>query len=273
MSAERSADAGTAPRAGEDGQGRAILEVDGHVATLTIDSPPLNVITAPVRADLHRALDALEQHRDIRALVVTGQGDRAFCAGADLAEEADLTPESVRQFLEEDNGVYDRIAALSYPSIAAINGHCMGGGFELALACDLRVAADDALLRAAGVRIGLVVSTTRLVRLAGLAVASDIVLTGRTFTGAEARELHIVARSVRRDEVVAEAMTMAEEIASRAPLAVARAKVSMREAMELGFDEAYGRELDHFVALSGTSDHKHAIEAFFRRQTPVFHGR
>lgn len=273
MSTQHGTGSRTESQTREQEAGRAILEVEGHVATLTIDNPPLNVITAPVRADLHRALDELEQHQDVRALIVTGAGDRAFCAGADLAEEADLTPESVRQFLEEDNGVYDRIAALSYPSIAAVNGHCMGGGFELALACDLRVAADDALLRAAGVRIGLVVSTTRLVRLAGLAVASDIVLTGRTFTGAEARELHIAARSVPREEVVAAARAMAEEIASRAPLAVARAKVSMQEAMELGFDEAYGRELDHFVALSDTLDHKHAIDAFFRRETPVFHGR
>lgn len=257
----------------ETEQGRAVLEVDGHVATLTIHNAPLNIITAPVRADLHRALDELERQEDIRALVVTGQGDRAFCAGADLAEEADLTPESVRQFLEEDNGVYDRIAAMPFPSIAAVNGHCMGGGFELALACDLRVAADDALLRAAGVRIGLVVSTTRLVRLVGLAVASDIILTGRTFTGAEAHALHIVARSVPRSEVLPAALEMAQEIASRAPLAVARAKVSMQEAMEHSFEEAYGRELDHFVALSDTADHKHAIDAFFHRQTPVFRGR
>jgi enoyl-CoA hydratase len=247
--------------------------VEGHAALLTIHNPPLNVITGQVRADLHRALDQLEQQSGIRALIVTGQGDRAFCAGADLSEEAELTPESVRAFLEEDNAVYDRIAALPFPSIAAINGHCMGGGFELALACDLRVAADEALLRAAGVRVGLVVSTTRLVRLVGLAVASDIILTGRTFTGAEAHNLHIVSRSVNRAAVLEVAKTMANEIASRAPLAVARAKVSMQEALEHSFQEAYERELDHFVALSDTEDHKHAIEAFFKGQTPVFRGR
>jgi enoyl-CoA hydratase len=179
----------------------------------------------------------------------------------------------VRQFLEEDNGVYDRIAAMPFPSIAAINGHCMGGGLELALACDLRIAAEDAKLRAAGVRIGLVVSTTRLVRLVGLAAASDIVLTGRTITGSEARELSVVTRTSHAAELPARAKELAEEIASRAPLAVARAKVSMQEAMELSFAEAYGRELDHFVALSDTEDHKHAIDAFFRRETPQFKGK
>jgi enoyl-CoA hydratase len=253
--------------------GRAILEVDGFVATLTIDNPPLNIITAEVRKDLHRALDELEERGDIRALIVTGQGDRAFCAGADLGEEADLTPDTVRQFLEEDNGVYDRIAAMPFPSIAAINGHCMGGGLELALACDLRIAAEDAKLRAAGVRIGLVVSTTRLVRLVGLAAAADIVITGRTFTGAEAREWSVVTRTSPAADLRNRAKALAEEIASRAPLAVARAKVSMQEALDLCFDDAYGRELDHFVALSATEDHKHAIDAFFRRETPRFQGK
>jgi enoyl-CoA hydratase len=253
--------------------GRAILQVDGHVATLIIDNAPLNIITAPVRADLHRALDELEALPDIRALIVTGKGDRAFCAGADLAEEANLTPETVRQFLKEDNGVYDRIAAMPFPSIAAINGHCMGGGLELALACDLRVADEGALIRAAGVRIGLVVSTTRLVRLSGLALASDIILTGRTLTGAEAHGMHIATRLAPAGEVMTTAREIAEEIASRAPLAVSRAKQSMQEAMEFGFDEAYGLELDHFVALSDTEDHKHAIDAFFHGATPTFHGR
>ena len=252
--------------------GRAILEIEGHVAKLTLDNAPLNIIAADVRKDLHRALNVLESHADVRVLIVTGQGDRAFCAGADLAEEADLTPETVRAFLEEDNGVYDRIEALPFPSIASINGHCMGGGFELALSCDLRIAADHAKLCAAGVKVGLVVSTTRLVRLVGLAAATDVVVTGRTFTGAEAVQLNVVTRTVPAADLAAATQALADEIASRAPLAVRRARVSLREATSMSFTEAYSRELDHFVALSDTRDHKHAIDAFFRRETPVFRG-
>ncbi|MEO8631227.1 MAG: enoyl-CoA hydratase/isomerase family protein [Betaproteobacteria bacterium] len=240
---------------------------------MIIDNPPLNIITADVRKDLHRALDELESRgADVRALVVTGQGDRAFSVGADLAEEVNLTPDTARQFLEEDNGVYDRIEAMPFPSIAAINGYCMGGGFELALACDLRIAAEDAKLRAAGVRVGLVVSTTRLVRLVGLGTAADIILTGRTLTGTEAREYAVVTRTTPAGDLLPAAQALAATIASRAPLAVRRAKVSMREAMELNFADAYSRELDHFVALTGTSDHKHAIDAFFRGETPQFRG-
>lgn len=253
--------------------GQVRLDVDGHVATVTIDNPPVNVITAEVRGSFHQVLDELRARADVRAVVVTGAGDRAFCAGADLREEEQLTPETVRQFLAEDNAVYDLLEGLDVPVVAAVNGHCMGGGFELALACDIRVVGADVKLCAAGVKVGLVVSTTRLVRLAGLAAAKDIVLTGRTFTGAEAGELGVATRVVQRGEELAAATRVAAEIASRAPLAVGRAKRALHEAAELAFDDAYARELDHFVALSETDDHKRAVAAFFRKETPRFVGR
>lgn len=253
--------------------GQVQLDVSGHVATVTIDNPPVNVITAEVRKSFHGVLDGLRTRAGIRAIVVTGAGNRSFSAGADLREEEQLTPETVRQFLAEDNAVYDRLEELDVPVIAAVNGHCMGGGFELALACDIRVVADDAKLCAAGVKVGLVVSTTRLVRLVGLAAAKDITLTGRTFTGAEAGELGIATRVVPRGTELAAATELAEQIASRAPLAVTRAKHALHEAADVAFAEAYAHELDHFVALSATDDHKNAVGAFFRKETPRFSGR
>ncbi|GII95131.1 enoyl-CoA hydratase/isomerase family protein [Sinosporangium siamense] len=251
----------------------ATLSVDGHVALLTLENSPLNIITAGMRPHLVAAITKVAADPEIRALVVTGAGERAFCAGADLNEEADLTPETVRRFLDDDCEIYDGLENLPIPVIAAINGHCMGGGLELALSCDIRVAADDALLRAAGVRVGLVVSTTRMTRLAGPAVAKDVILTGRTFTGAEAKSLGIVARSVPRADVLTTAMDTAREIAGRAPLAVRRAKQAIGEALDLPYAEAMERELQHFAELSATEDHKHAIAAFFARQTPQFKGR
>ncbi|MGW3606771.1 enoyl-CoA hydratase/isomerase family protein [Micromonospora sp. NPDC005161] len=251
----------------------ARLETSDGVAVVTIDNPPLNIITEETRRSLHTVLGQLRADRSLRCVVLTGAGERAFCAGANLREEADLTPETVRAFLADDNGVYDDFERLPVPVIAAVNGHCMGGGFELALACDLRVGAEDAKFCAAGVKVGLVVSTTRLVRLVGLAAAKDIVLTGRTFTGAEAHQLGVVTRVVPRADVRAAAMEVAREIASRAPLAVHRAKQALEEAAELGYVEAMSRELDHFAALSDTRDHKHAIEAFFNKQQPSFQGR
>ena len=246
------------------------LEIDGGVAVLTMDNPPLNIITAEMRPHFIAALETITKTPSVRAVVLTGAGDRSFCAGADLGEEADLTPDTVRQFLDDDCEIFDGLERLPVPVIAAINGHCMGGGFEVALSCDLRVAAADAKLCAAGVKVGLVVSTTRLVRLAGPGVASDVVLTGRTFLGDEAYRLGIATRSVERTRVLDVAKELAAEIATRAPLAVRRAKSSIREAMDLPYEDAMEAELQHFAQLSSTSDHKEAIEAFFDKRPPIF---
>lgn len=248
------------------------LKRNGHIAIIALDNPPLNIITAQMRPAFLAALEEIRRDRRLRAVVLTGQGDRAFCAGADLNEEADLTPETVRTFLADDCAVYDGVAELPIPVVAAINGHCMGGGLELALSCDIRVTAVDAKLCGAGVKVGLVVSTTRITTLAGPAVAKDVLLTGRTFLGEEAVRLGLANYGVPREEVVAAATETAELIATRAPLAVSRTKEAIHEASELPFAEAMSRELDHFAALSATKDHKHAIAAFFDRQQPTFVG-
>jgi enoyl-CoA hydratase len=251
----------------------AHLERHGHVAVLTLDHPPLNIITAEMRPSIVSALAEVAKDDSVRCLVVTGAGERSFCAGADLGEEADLTPETVRQFLDDDCEIFDGLEALRVPVIAAVNGHCMGGGLEVALSCDLRVVAEDAKHCGAGVKVGLVVSTTRITRLAGPAVAKDVLLTGRTFTGAEAVRLGLATEAVPRGHVRRRAMEWAEQISSRAPLAVRRTKVAIHEAAELPYAEAMSRELDHFAELSATEDHKHAIEAFFARRAPEFNGR
>lgn len=253
----------------------ARLEVSrvGAVVTLEMSNPPLNIMNAAMRPLFIRALQEVAADPSVRCVVLTGAGDRAFCAGADLNEEAGLTPDTVRRFLDEDCEVYAALEALPVPVIAAINGHCMGGGLELALACDLRIAADDAKLRAAGVTVGLVVSTTRMTRLIGMAAAKDVLLTGRTFDGVEALRLGLASAAVPRTETRATAARWAQEIADRAPLAVRRTKRAVHEAAELPFEDAMRLELDHFAALSASEDHKHAIDAFFRRVAPTFQGR
>jgi enoyl-CoA hydratase len=253
--------------------GQVHLEHDGHVAVATLDNPPLNIITADMRPQVMAALETVAADDSIRCLVLTGAGERAFCAGADLGEEADLTPQTVRQFLDDDCEIFDGLEALRVPVIAAVNGHCMGGGLEIALSCDLRLVADDAKHCGAGVKVGLVVSTTRITRLAGPAVAKDVLLTGRTFPGSEAVRLGLATAAVPRAELLDTAKNWARQIATRAPLAVRRTKVAIAEAGELPFAEAMSRELDHFAALSATEDHKHAIAAFFAREEPHFRGR
>jgi enoyl-CoA hydratase len=249
------------------------FERSESVGVLTICNPPLNVITAEVRSAFSSRVDELRADPRLRVLIVTGAGDRSFCAGADLREEEGLDSSTVRKFLDEDRAVYDAMEELAIPVIAAVNGYCMGGGFELALACDIRIAAEEAKFCAAGVKIGLVVSTTRLTHLLGPAAAKDIALTARTFDGHEAVRLGVVSKAVPQVQLMEEAQAWAVIIAERAPLAVARTKQAIREAADLAFADAMNSELDHFVDLSGTEDHKHAIAAFFRREQPIFRGR
>lgn len=253
--------------------GEVRVERDGDVAILILDNPPLNIITASMRPQILASLDELKSDESIRCVVLTGSGDRAFCAGADLNEEADLTPDSVRKFLEDDCEIFDQIEGFAVPVIAAVNGHCMGGGLELALSCDIRIAAEDAKHCGAGVKVGLVVSTTRITHLVGPAVAKDVLLTGRTFSGQEALRIGLASAAVPKAEVRKHALTWAHQIATRAPLAVRRTKQSIGEATKLSFEDAMESELDHFAALSDTEDHKHAIEAFFVREKPNFQGR
>lgn len=249
------------------------LSVEDGVATIVLDNPPLNIISAQMRPELVKAFEQVADDPQVRCVVLTGAGDRAFCAGADLGEEAELTAETVRQFIDADAELFERVENCPVPVIAAINGHCMGGGLELALSCDIRITADDARFCGAGVKVGLVVSTARLTRLVGFAAAKEVLLTGRTFEGRHADKLNLASAAVPRDQVRTEAQAWAREIASRAPLAVKRTKQAIHEAAALDFDEALSREFDHFAYLSTTEDHKHAIEAFFRREQPVFHGR
>lgn len=252
--------------------GLVLFEERNGIGLLSLSNPPLNIITADVRAAFASTVEQI-RNSQLRVLIVTGAGDRAFCAGADLREEEGLTSATVRGFLESDRAVYDATQELPIPVIAAVNGHCMGGGLELALACDIRIAAAEAKFCAAGAKVGLVASTTRLTYLLGPAAAAEILLTARTFDGSEAVRLGVASKAVPRDRLMEEALELAEEIASRAPLAVASAKEAIREAAELPFDQAMERELDRFADLSMTSDHKRALAAFFKREQPVFEGK
>jgi len=168
--------------------------LDGAVGTLTLDAPPLNLLGDPMR---HAMLEAIGEFRarGVRAIVITGSG-RAFCAGADLRDEAKLTPDDVQAFLDADEAVFTALAEFPGATIAAVNGYAYGGGFELALACDLRLTARSARLAGVGVTIGLTVSTARLARIAGEAVALDLLLTGRAVAADEALTLGLVSAVV-----------------------------------------------------------------------------
>jgi enoyl-CoA hydratase len=246
------------------------LDHNGPVAILTITNPPLNLVDAEVLEGLTAALDRIEAACDVRAVVLTGDGRRAFCAGFDLGEMRDGSGAAEA---EADQRLYDAVQALRVPVVAAIAGHCIGGGLELALACDIRIAAHDATLCAAGVKIGLVVSTARLGSWISPAVANDLALTGRTIDGREAERLNVVSRAVESTEVLSEAMAWAAMIAERAPLAVSAAKRAIRATVQHGFDHALSREVAASTELTQSEDHKRAVAAFLDGKPARFTGR
>jgi enoyl-CoA hydratase len=244
------------------------VTIEGTVGTLTLDAPPLNLLSDALRAALLEAL-ADFRARGLRAVIVTGRG-RAFCAGADLRDEAKLTPEQVQAFLDADEAVFTALAEFPGATIAAVTGYAYGGGLELALACDIRVAGRAARFAGVGVKLGLTVSTARLPRLVGEGAALDLLLTGRVVEADEALALGMV--SALADDVEAEARRWADIVASRAPLSVQANKVGLRHCARLPLAEAVAYERGEWARLQRTRDHKEAVQAFFAKRTPDFTG-
>ncbi|MFE4242422.1 enoyl-CoA hydratase/isomerase family protein [Peribacillus butanolivorans] len=247
--------------------------IENQICTITINNPPMNILTKEFREEFVPYMENLKSRTDVRVIILTGDGDRAFCAGADLNEEGELTPETVRYFLKEDCRIYDVVNEMPQPVIAAVNGYAFGGGFELILACDIRIMSDRAKLCAAGVKVGLVVGPTRLVRLMGEAYAKEVILTGRTVLANEALQRGLASKVVPHNTLMNEALDWAKMIASRAPIAVRNAKETIQKTMDVNWQEAMAFELDAFITCQDTQDHKHAIESFFNKQIPIFQGR
>ena len=203
------------------------------VGYVVIDNPPMNVLSDVNRRGMLEALGEF-QRDGVRAVVLTGAGDRAFCGGADLKEEERLTPETVQQFLRRGQEVNRTIRELDAPVIAAINGWTMGGGLVLALWCDLRVGSTRAKLGAVGVKVGLMASNVQLARLVPEARARDALLTGRTLEAAEALAWGLLSAVVPPEELLREATAWARRIAARPAALVAEAKRALNRALEPG---------------------------------------
>ena len=256
---------------------RVDLPVDGHdgVALVTIDRPEArNALSFAVLAELADTLEALDRTSGCRAVVLTGAGDRAFAAGADITELVDQTPDGLAA--DGHFAAWDRIAAVGLPVIAAVRGYALGGGCELAMSCDLIVAGDDARFGQPEIRIGVIPGaggTQRLTRAVGPALAMDLVLTGRTLDAAEAAAAGLVSRVVPATDTLPVALDVATTIAGMPPLAIRAAKQAVREAAEVPLAEGLRRERDAFFALFATADQREGMRAFLEKRPPVWTGR
>jgi methylglutaconyl-CoA hydratase len=258
-----------------------LVERRDRALFVTLNRPTAaNALSRALVAELTRLCGELAGEisagADIRALVVTGAGDKAFSAGADLKERRTWTLDDTRVFLGEINALMDAVAAFPRPTIAAVNGVAFGGGLELALACDLRIAADSAEIGLTEVRLGIIPGaggTQRLPRIAGVAAAKELILTGRRIGAARARELGIVSEVVPAVELQAAATRWAAEIAAAAPLALGAAKRAVDEGISRSLADGLKIERDRYEEVLVTDDRNEGLAAFIEKRPPTYKGR
>jgi methylglutaconyl-CoA hydratase len=253
-----------------------LCEAHDGIATITLNRPgAANALSMELAAAIGHAFARVRRDESVRAVILTGAG-KAFCAGADLKERRAMTLEETRSFLRSLNGVVDAVAAFPRPVIAAINGAAFGGGLELALACDFRLAAEGAELGLVETRLGIIPGaggTQRLARVAGVAVAKELILTGRRIGAARAKELRVVNDVVPAAELSAAAARLAAELAGAGPLAVTQAKRAIDGGFELPLPDALKHERDCYEIVLESEDRNEGLRAFVEKRPPRFSGK
>src|SRR5262245_21451352 len=238
------------------------------VALVTIDRPEvLNALDYRTLGELVSALEALDVDESVRCVVITGAGDRAFAAGADIKEMADATP--VTLTVANNFARWERLRRIRKPLIAAVRGFALGGGCELAMACDLIVAGDDAVFGQPEIRIGIMPGaggTQRLTRSAGTAKALEMILTGARISADEAAQCRLVSRVVGRELALPEALALGAEIAAQQPLAAMAAKEAVNRAFELSLEAGLEFERRNFFLLFASEDQKEGMAAFVEKR-------
>ncbi|MEO6350221.1 MAG: enoyl-CoA hydratase-related protein [Candidatus Limnocylindrales bacterium] len=250
----------------------------GEVAHLEMNNPPLNLVTDELLAELDAALATLEAAApgDVRAVVVTGSGERAFSAGSDVKHFESYTGAAGRLHFTREEAVFKRLADLPMPTIAAIEANALGGGLELALACDIRLASDVAKLGLPEVRLAVTPGaggTQRLARAVGVARAKEMTLTGRILDAHEAERIGLVSRVVPAGQARAAAEDIANEIAQRGPLAVREVKRLIGRSVEMDLDAGLAAEVDASERVFNSADMLEGAHAFFEKRTPQYKGK
>lgn len=247
-----------------------LLEKKGHIAVATINRPQaLNALNSAVLTDLDELVDAVSADSDIRALVITGSGAKAFVAGADIGEMSTLTPEEGEAFGKHGNDVFRRIETLPIPTIAAVNGFALGGGCELSMACDIRICADTAVFGQPEVGLGITPGfggTQRLARLVSPGMAKQLIYTARNIKADEAYRIGLVNAVYPAEELLPQAEKLANTIAANAPIAVRACKKAINEGLQVDMDAAVVIEEKLFGSCFKTADQIEGMGAFLEKR-------
>lgn len=249
---------------------------EGDLVTLRIERPDvLNCLSFPTLKRFRTLLAELAEDLSVRAVLLTGAGEKAFCAGADLKERKTMPVELVPHFVRNIRALMDDVEALPQPTIAVVNGFAFGGGTELMLSCDLRVAAQDARFGLTEVTLAIIPGaggTQRLPRLIGKSRAKDLILTGRRVDCTEAEQIGLVNRAFPREDLMAGAVELAQQIAANGPVAVRAAKRAIDQGTEAPLTQALEIEADCYAEVIPTQDRLEALAAFAEKRKPVYRG-
>lgn len=254
-----------------------VVEQDGGVLVVTVNRPKvLNALNGATLGELEQALDAAAKDESVRALIITGAGEKSFVAGADISELAALTPVAGRDHAAKGQRVFDRIERLGKPVVAAINGFALGGGCELAMACTLRLAAENAKFGQPEINLGLIpgfAGTQRLARLVGRGRAQELLLTGDMIGAEEAHRIGLVNRVYPAASLMEEARKLAHTLAAKAPIAVRCILDAVANGLDMSFADAQAHEAALFGVMFATEDMREGTSAFLEKRKAQFKGR
>jgi enoyl-CoA hydratase/carnithine racemase len=251
-----------------------VVTAEAGIVVVTLNRPDrYNALGSRIVDELVEAVESIEGAGEVRAMILSGAGDRAFCSGVDLKERAEMDADGRWSHNRALGAFAERLARLQVPTIAALNGLAFGGGLEIALACDFRVAAEGARFALPEVGIGIVPGaggTQRLPRLIGVTKAKELILTGRRISAEDALDMGLVSKVVPRSSLMEEARSLAEEIAANSPLAVAYAKAAVDLASETTIEQGLRYETAAIRATLTSEDYKIGLAAFAEKRTPEF---
>lgn len=251
-----------------------VVRREDHVGIIQLNRPDrLNALSFDMLGELTGALDALDHDEDVHVILIHGS-DKAFSAGADIKDLSECEP--VPWYLTDPLGLYDRVAAVRTPIVAAVSGHALGGGCELAMMCDVVVASETARFGQPEIKIGAIPGaggTQRLIRSVGKAVAMDMILSGRTLTAAEALSFGLVSRVAPAESYLDEAITLARQMAELSPVALRVAKEAVIAAHETSLNRGLREERNLFHLLAGSQDRREGMAAFLEKRAPLYSGR
>ncbi len=253
-----------------------ICEIENHVAVVTINRPPVNPLNVEVFKQLTKTFNTLDENDSVRAIILTGSGEKAFVAGADISEMANLDLAGVNQMTKVSRTAFSKIEHATKPVIAAINGLALGGGFELALACDLRICSEKSKFAFPEVDLGIIPGgggTQRLQKIVGQGVAKELLYFGEMFDAQRAYHLQIVNQVVPAEDVLSVAKEWAQKLAEKPPIALQMLKVAVNAGSNTSVETGLTIESSCFTNAFSTEDRKEGLTAFVEKRKPVYVGR